>query len=113
MPTPRTLALGLGILLLVLGLTMRFAPQVWDGQRWLASDTLSKVGLVAICMWMAWPAMESIRKTPGGAMLLVACIFVVGLFLYRPRTLYLTGPFIAIAIAVAYLRRWIGNFPKR
>lgn len=112
MPTPRVLALVLGIVLIVLGMTMRFAPAVWDGQRWLATDTLTKVGLVLICMWLAWPIVESIRRTPGGALLLVACTGAFGLFLYRPRTLLLTGPFLAIAIAVAYLRSWFGSKPK-
>jgi hypothetical protein len=37
---------------------MRFAPAIWDGQRWLATDTFSKVGLVLICMWLAWPAVK-------------------------------------------------------
>jgi hypothetical protein len=64
-------------------------------------------------MWLAWPVIESIRKTPGGAMLLVASTAVFGLFLYRPRTLLLTGPFLAIAIAAAYLRLWLGRTPKR
>ncbi|MFN6127269.1 MAG: hypothetical protein ACK6DC_00425 [Planctomycetota bacterium] len=113
MPTPRVLALVLGIVFLGLGFSMRLAPQVWDGQRWLATDSLSKVGLFLVCMWLAWPVIESIRKTPGGAMLLVASTAVFGLFLYRPRTLLLTGPFLAIAVAVAYLRLWLGRTPKR
>lgn len=113
MPAPRVLALVSGMVLLGLGVSMRLAPQVWDGQRWLASDSLSKVGLFLICMWLAWPMIESIRRTPGGAMLLVVCTAVFGLFLYRPRTLYVTGPFLAIAIAVAYLRLWLGRTPKR
>lgn len=113
MPTPRVLALVCGVVLLILGLTMRFAPEVWDGQRWLATDTLSKVGLFMVCVWMAWPVIESIRKTPGGAMLLVACTAVFGLFLYRPKTLMLTGPFLAVAIGIAYLRHWLGRIPKR
>jgi hypothetical protein len=86
---------------------MRFAPSVWDGQRWLASDTFSKVGLVLVCMWMSWPAVEAIRKAPGGAMLMIACAMVVGLFMYRPKTILFTGPFIAIAIALAMVRGWL------
>ncbi|MFO0013220.1 MAG: hypothetical protein ACK553_10780 [Planctomycetota bacterium] len=113
MPTPRVLALFLGIVLLTLGVTLQLAPQVWNGQRWLASDTFSKVGLFLVCLWLAWPAAESIRKTPGGAILLVACTAVFGLCLYRPKTLLLTGPFLAVAIAVAYLRRWLARPPKR
>lgn len=112
MPAPRFLALVFGSALLLLGLSMRIAPQVWDGQRWLASDTLSKVGLVLIATWLAWPALESIRRTPGGATLLVACTAVFGLFLYRPKTLFLTGPFLAVAILVAYIRRWLARPPQ-
>ncbi len=107
MPSPRILALASGIVLLVLGLSLRLAPQVWDGQRWLATDSLSKVGLVLVCTWLAWPALESIRRIPGGPGLLIACTVVFGLFLYRPKTLLLTGPFLAVAIAVAYVRSWI------
>lgn len=106
-PLPRWLALTFGVALLCVGLSMRFAPTVWDGQRWLASDTFSKVGLVLVCMWMAWPAVEAIRKAPGGALLMVACAFVFGLFMYRPKTILFTGPFIAVAIAVAMLRGWL------
>jgi hypothetical protein len=103
----RTLALVFGAALVLAGLSMRVAPAVWDGQRWLASDTLSKVGLVLICMWLAWPALEAIRKAPGGAMLMIACTLAMGLFFYRPKTLYITGPFLAVAIAVAWLRGWL------
>jgi hypothetical protein len=103
------LALSSGIVLLVLGLTMRIAPAVWDGQRWLASDTFSKVGLVLVCMWMAWPGLESLRRMPGGVGLLVACALVFCLFLYRPKTIYLTGPFLAVAIAIAYARSWLSK----
>jgi hypothetical protein len=45
-PIARWLALIVGSGLLLVGLSMRFAPAVWDGQRWMASDTFSKVGLV-------------------------------------------------------------------
>jgi hypothetical protein len=89
------MALIFGIVLLSVGLSMRFAPAIWEGQRWLASDTFSKVGLVLVCMWLAWPAVEAIRKAPGGAMLMIACTMVLGLFVYRPKTIYITGPFIA------------------
>ncbi|MEI8211393.1 MAG: hypothetical protein WCI02_04555 [Planctomycetota bacterium] len=107
MVSARWLALVLGIGLTLAGLSMRMAPAIWDGQRWLASDTLSKVGLVLICMWLAWPGLEAIRKAPGGAMLMIACTFAMGLFFYRPKTIYITGPFLAVAIGVAFLRGWI------
>lgn len=63
-PPTRWMALIFGIVLLSVGLSMRFAPAIWEGQRWLASDTFSKVGLVLVCMWLAWPAVEAIRKAP-------------------------------------------------
>ncbi|MEY2612921.1 MAG: hypothetical protein RL069_1733 [Planctomycetota bacterium] len=85
---------------------MRFAPAVWDGQRWMASDTFSKVGVVLLCMWMAWPAVEAIRKAPGGAILMIALTAVLMLFFYRPKTILFTGPFISLAIAIALLRGW-------
>ena len=44
-PLPRWMALISGVVLLCMGLSMRFAPAIWDGQRWLATDTFSKVGL--------------------------------------------------------------------
>ncbi|MCE2808867.1 MAG: hypothetical protein LW850_23500 [Planctomycetaceae bacterium] len=106
---PRWMALIFGVVLLSLGLSMRFAPAIWDGQRWLASDTFSKVGLVLVCMWLAWPAVEAIRKAPGGALLMVACTMVVGLFVYRPKTIYITGPFIAVAIGIALVRGWMSK----
>jgi len=113
MVSPRWLAFGIGVSLLVLGLSMRFAPSVWDGQRWLASDTFSKVGLVLICVWLAWPGLEAIRRAPGGAMLLVACTVAVGLFLYQRKTIWITGPFLLIAIGIALFRGWLGNVNRR
>lgn len=105
-PIARWLALIIGVALLLVGLSMRFAPAVWDGQRWMASDTFSKVGVVLLCMWMAWPAVEAIRKAPGGAILMIALTAVLMLFLYRPKTILFTGPFISLAIAMALLRGW-------
>ena len=78
-PLPRWMALISGVVLLCMGLSMRFAPAIWDGQRWLATDTFSKVGLVLICMWLAWPGVEAIRRAPGGTMLMIACALVLGL----------------------------------
>ena len=98
--TARWLALTLGVGLLLVGLSMRFAPVVWDGQRWLASDSIGKIGLMLLSMWVAWPGIEAIRRAPGGPVLLVACGFVFLLFLQRPKTLLFTGPFIAIAIGI-------------
>ena len=113
MPTPRILALIIGLLFLGFGLSMRMSPQMWDGQRVLASEPLNKVGLTLLSVWLAWPAIESIRKTPGGAILLVACTASFGLFLFRPKTILFTAPFLAIAIAVAYARQWLSRPPKR
>jgi hypothetical protein len=106
-PLPRWMALIAGVVLLCMGLSMRFAPAIWDGQRWLATDTFSKVGLVLICMWLAWPAVEAIRRAPGGTMLMIACTLVFGLFVYRPKTIFVTGPFIAVAVVTAMLRGWL------
>ncbi len=105
-PIARWLALIIGSALLLVGLSMRFAPAVWDGQRWMASDTLSKVGVVLLCMWLAWPAVEAIRRAPGGAILMIALTAVMLLFFYRPKTILFTGPFISVAIAIALLRGW-------
>ncbi len=113
MPTPRILALVLGLGFLGIGLSMRLSPQMWDGQRVLASEPLNKVGLVLLSIWLAWPAIESIRRTPGGAMLLIACTAAFGLFLFRPKTILFTGPFLAIGIALAYARQWLSRPPKR
>jgi len=109
MSLPRTLALISGVVLLTLGLWMRFAPALWEGQRALESDLLSKVGLVLICTWLAWPALEAIRRAPGGATVMIACLLALGLFLYRPKTIYLTGPFLAVAIGVAMFRGWLAK----
>lgn len=106
-PLPRWMALISGVALLCTGLSMRFAPAIWDGQRPLATDTFSKVGLVLICMWLAWPTVEAIRRAPGGTMLMIACILVVGLFVYRSKTIWVTGPFIAVAVATAMVRGWL------
>jgi len=40
-------------------------------------------------------------------MLMIACILVVGLFVYRPKTIWVTGPFIAVAVVTAMVRGWL------
>jgi len=40
-------------------------------------------------------------------MLMIACTLVFGLFVYRPKTIFVTGPFIAVAVGAAMVRGWL------
>jgi hypothetical protein len=103
----RWVALILAIGLLVASLVLKLQPSLLPKDSSLASELIGKVGVVTLCLWLAWPTIEALWKAPGGLAVVVASLFVFGLFVYRPKTIYLTGPFLAIAAVLALLAGWI------
>jgi hypothetical protein len=106
-PHVRWMALIIAIALMALSLILRLQPSLLPKDSSLASDMVGKVGLVTLCMWLAWPTIEALWRAPGGVMLLVGALFVIGLFIYRPKTIWLTGPFLLVAIILAMIQGWL------
>ena len=105
----RWLVLAAGIGLLIIALVLRLQPSLLSKDTALASDVFGKVGIVFMCAWLAWPAIELIGKSPSGLALFVSIAFAAALFVYRPKTLWITGPFLAVAVVLAILLGWIRN----
>ena len=108
----RWIALILSIVLIAVSLALRLQPSLIPKGSALASDMFGKVGIVLMCVWLAWPALEALWRAPSGIALVMASVVVLALFIYRPRTIYVTGPFLAIAAGLAILLGWVRNFNK-
>jgi hypothetical protein len=104
--------LVVGLLLVILSLVLKIEPALIPKGSNVAADILAKVGLVFICAWLAWPAVVAIKKAPGGMFVLFGIMAAMLLFVYRPRTLYITGPFIGVAAILAILMGWIRQLQR-
>ena len=94
---------------MVFAVVLRLQPSLLAKDTALASDVFGKVGIVFVCAWLAWPAIELIWRSPSGIALFISIGFAAGLFVYRPKTLWITGPFLAVAAVLAILLGWIRN----
>jgi len=103
----RWLILAAALGLMALALVLRFQPSLLAKDTALASDLFGKVGIVFMCTWLAWPAIEMLWRAPSGAALFIAILFAAGLSIYNRKTLYVTGPFLAVAAVLAILLGWI------
>jgi hypothetical protein len=99
----RWIVLILAIGLVFFSLLLRLEPSLIPKGSSLASDAFGKVGIVLFCMWLAWPAVEMVWRSPSGTALAVAFALSVGLFLYQRKTIYFTGPFLIVATVLALL----------
>jgi len=101
------LAAGLGLMLLAVAL--HFQPSLLPKDSALAADIFGKVGIVFMCTWLAWPGIEMLLRAPSGTILFIAIVFAAGLFVYKPKTLYITGPFLAVGVVLAIMLGWLRN----
>lgn len=99
--------LVVGALLIVVSFVLKLEPSILPKGSAAASELLAKVGLVFVSAWVAWPAIAAVKQAPGGMLVLVGGFATVMLFVMRPRTIYLTGPFIVIAAILAIIVGWI------
>ena len=99
--------LAVGLTMLATSLVLRIQPSLLSKGTSLIADLFGKVGLVFLAAWLAWPAVIALRKAPGGMLVLAGAMATMLLFVYRPRTIYLTGPFIGIAAGLAIIVGWI------
>ena len=100
-------AASLGLMLFAV--VLRLQPSLLSKDTALASDLFGKVGIVFMCTWLAWPAIEMLWRAPSGMALFIAIVFAAGLSIYNRKTLYVTGPFLAVAAVLAILLGWIRN----
>ena len=105
----RWLVLLAALGLMLFAVVLRLQPSLLSKDTGLASDTFGKVGIVLMCAWLAWPAIEMLWRAPSGMSLFVAILCAAGLFVYKPKTLYVTGPFLAVAAVLAFLVGWISR----
>jgi len=109
MAPTRWLVLAAGLGLMLFALVLKIQPSLLSKDTALASDIFGKVGIVFMCTWLAWPAIEMIWRSPSGVALFISIAFSAGLFVYRPKTLWITGPFLAVAAVIAILMGWVRN----
>jgi hypothetical protein len=105
----RWLVLAAGLGLILFALVLKIQPSLLSKDTALAADIFGKVGIVFMCTWLAWPAIEVIWRAPSGVALFISIAFSAGLFVYRPKTLWITGPFLVVATVLAILLGWIRN----
>ncbi len=94
---------------MMFALVLKLQPSLLSKDTAVASDVFGKVGIVFMCAWLAWPGIEMIWRAPSGVALFISIAFSAGLFVYRPKTLWITGPFLAVAAVLAILLGWIRN----
>ena len=105
----RWMVLAVSIGLMLFALVLRLQPSLLSKDTALASDLFGKVGIVFMCTWLAWPAIEMLWLAPSGMALFIAIVFAAGLSIYNRKTLYVTGPFLAVAAVLAILLGWVRN----
>ena len=103
----RWMVLAVSIGLMLFALVLRLQPSLLSKDTALASDLFGKVGIVFMCTWLAWPAIEMLWLAPSGMALFIAIVFAAGLSIYNRKTLYVTGPFLAVAAVLAILLGWV------
>lgn len=105
----RWMVLAVSIGLMLFAVVLRLQPSLLSKDTALASDLFGKVGIVFMCTWLAWPAIEMLWRAPSGMALFIAIVFAAGLSIYNRKTLYVTGPFLAVAAVLAILLGWVRN----
>ena len=105
----RWMVLAVSIGLMLFAVVLRLQPSLLSKDTALASDLFGKVGIVFMCTWLAWPAIEMLWRAPSGMALFIAIVFAAGLSIYNRKTLYITGPFLAVAAVLAILLGWVRN----
>ncbi len=94
-------------------MALRMRGSLLPPQTALASDIFGKVGIVFFAAWLAWPTVTMLWNTPSG-LVLVGAVTVAGiLFVYRPKTILFTGPFLAISALLAILASWLRKQSRR
>lgn len=97
----------IGATLMALSLLLKWQPSLLPRGTDSAIDLSARVGLICLASWLAWPVFATIKKAPGGILLIAGVIFTVIMFAVRKQSIYILGPYMAIAIIAALILGWI------
>ena len=98
---------AIGATLVALSLLLKWQPSLLPRGTDTAIDLSARVGLICLASWLAWPVFATIKKAPGGLMLVAGVIFTVIMFAVRKQSIYILGPYMAVAIIAALILGWI------
>ncbi|MCU0719038.1 MAG: hypothetical protein MUC83_04990 [Pirellula sp.] len=97
----------IGATLMALSLLLKWQPSLLPRGTDTAIDLSARVGLICLASWLAWPVFATIKKAPGGILLIAGIMFTVIMFAVRKQSIYILGPYMAIAIIAALILGWI------
>jgi hypothetical protein len=98
---------SIGAALIALSLLLKWQPSLMPRGTDSAIDVSARVGLICLASWLAWPVFATIRKAPGGILLVAGVIFTLIMFSVRKQSIYILGPYMAVAIIAALILGWI------
>lgn len=97
----------IGAALMALSLLLKWQPSMMPRGTDSAIDVSARVGLICLASWLAWPVFATIRRAPGGLLLIAGVVFTFVMFSVRKQSIYILGPYMAIAIIAALILGWI------
>ncbi|MCU0711996.1 MAG: hypothetical protein MUC43_08045 [Pirellula sp.] len=102
----------IGATLISLSLLLKWQPSLLPRGTDSAIDVSARVGLICLASWLAWPVFAALRRAPGGILLIVGVFFTAIMFTIRKQSIYILGPYMAIAIIAAIILGWIRKNKK-
>jgi hypothetical protein len=88
-------------------LLLKWQPSLLPRGTEVAIDMTARIGVVCVAAWLAWPMLASLRRVPGGVILVAGVILTFVLFAIRKQTIYVLGPYMAVAIVLALVVGWL------
>ena len=103
---------AVGASLVSLSLLLKWQPSLLPSGTDAVIDLTARVGLICLASWLAWPVFMAVKKAPGGMLLIIGIFFTAFMFIVRKQSIYILGPYMAIAIAAAMILGWIRRMKK-
>jgi len=101
-----------GSVLVALSLLLKWQPSLLPSGTDAVMDLTARVGLICLASWLAWPVFIAVKKAPGGAILIIGIFFTAFMFIVRKQSIYILGPYMAIAIVAAMILGWLRKQKK-
>ncbi|MFN7876072.1 MAG: hypothetical protein ACK5PB_12185 [Pirellula sp.] len=98
---------SIGAVLMALSLLLKWQPSLMPRGTDSAIDISARVGLICLASWLAWPVFATIKRAPGGILLIAGVIFTLIMFSVRKQSIYILGPYMAVAIVAALILGWL------
>lgn len=98
---------SIGAALMTLSLLLKWQPSLMPRGTDSAIDVSARVGLICLASWLAWPVFATIKRAPGGLLLIAGIIFTLIMFSIRKQSIYILGPYMAVAVVAALILGWI------